>query len=42
MQDREVYLAGVKKRADEYQASKTSGGSAPAAPAPATTDGFNF
>ena len=42
MQDREVYLAGVKKRADEYQASKTSGSSTPAAPAPATTDGFNF
>ena len=38
MGDREVYLADVKKRQDEYQASKT----AAAAPANNTSGGFNF
>ena len=46
-QDREVYLADVKKRRDEYQASKGSSTSAPApqvaAPsAPANKGGFTF
>lgn len=36
--DREVYLAGVKKRQDEYNASKNGG----AASAPAAAGGFNF
>lgn len=36
--DREVYLADVKKRQDEYNASKNSG----AASAPASEGGFNF
>lgn len=36
--DREVYLAGVKKRQDDYNASKNSG----AATAPAAAGGFNF
>ena len=36
--DREVYLAGVKKRQDDYNASKNSG----AASAPAAAGGFNF
>lgn len=40
MADREVYLADVKKRADEYQASKAA--SAPAAGATAAAGGFNF
>lgn len=40
-QDREVYLASVKKRDEEYQASKMNKGAA--APAPVVnTDGFNF
>ena len=37
MANREVYLAGIKQRQDEYKASKA----APAAAAPAT-GGFNF
>ena len=37
MANREVYLAGIKQRQDEYKASKT----APAAAIPATS-GFNF
>ncbi len=42
--DREVYLAGVKKRSDEYQASKNSGnaGGFTTAAAPAAQGGFNF
>ena len=41
--DREVYLADVKKRADEYQASKNSGKTSTAnAAAPAAQGGFNF
>ena len=38
MADREVYLADVKKRADDYKASKN----ATAASAPAAAGGFNF
>ena len=37
MANREVYLAGIKQRQDEYKASKA----APAAAIPAT-GGFNF
>ena len=46
--DREVYLAGVKKRADEYQASKSANDSVPfgdakaTAAAPAAQGGFTF
>lgn len=41
--DREIYLADVKKRNDEYQASKTSGtATANVATAPAAAGGFNF
>ena len=39
--DREVYLADVKRRADEYQASKSAGNNNVAA-APASAGGFNF
>jgi len=44
MADREVYLAGVKKRADEYQASRNSGnaGTSNVAAAPAAQGGFAF
>ena len=47
MQDREVYLADIKKRADEYRAQKTSAqASAFAAGAMSTPvaakGGFNF
>lgn len=45
MQDREVYLAEIKKRADDYKASKNSGFAAPAAntTAPKAKAGnFNF
>ena len=42
MADREVYLAGVKKRADDYQASKSSGSAATSAAAPAAQGGFTF
>lgn len=43
--DREVYLAGEKKRAEDYKASKTSSGSAGGAAittASAAAGGFNF
>ena len=41
--DREVYLADVKKRQDEYQASKNSGGNAAGgAGVSAAQGGFNF
>ena len=40
--DREVYLAEVKKRNDEYQASKANNTSAASAAAPAKQGGFNF
>ena len=45
MADREVYLADVKKRADEYQASKAANMSTTATPsagATAAAGGFNF
>ena len=45
MGDREVYLADVKKRQDEYQASRNAGSAsstASAAAAPAAQGGFNF
>ena len=45
MADREVYLADVKKRADEYQASKAASASAAVTPSAGTTaaaGGFNF
>ena len=45
MADREVYLADVKKRADEYRASKAANMSATATPSAGTTaaaGGFNF
>lgn len=43
MADREVYLAGVKKRADEYQTSKNSGNASTSkAAAPAAQGGFTF
>ena len=41
MADREVHLADVKKRNDDYKASK-AGGTAPTAAAPAAMGGFNF
>ena len=41
--DREVYLADVKKRQDEYQASKNaSGNAAGGAGVSAAQGGFNF
>lgn len=46
MGDREVYLAGVKKRDEEYQASKANKSAATTTSAPASiqsqTGGFNF
>lgn len=43
MADREVHLADVKKRQDEYQASKNAGGgSSSPAPAAVSADSFNF
>lgn len=44
MQDREVYLADIKKRSDEYRAQKAAGGSTGAAPSTpvANKGGFNF
>ena len=41
MADREIYLADVKKRQDDYKASKASTASSVAA-APAAVGGFNF
>ena len=40
--DREVHLAEVKKKSDEYQASRNSSSGANAASAPAAEGGFNF
>ena len=40
--DREVYLAGVKKRQDDYQASKNAVSATSVASAPAAVGGFNF
>ena len=45
MQNREVYLAEVKKRQDEYAASKSAASApaaAPAASTPVQTGGFTF
>lgn len=42
MADREVYLAGVKKKQDDYQASKNAGSASSVASAPAAVGGFNF
>ena len=44
MQDREVYLADIKKRADEYRASQSAAASASKEPATAAIPegGFNF
>lgn len=42
MADREVYLADVKKRQDEYQASRNAGSASSVASAPAAAGGFNF
>lgn len=43
MADREVYLADVKKKQDDYQASKNAGsGKTSVATAAATAGGFNF
>jgi hypothetical protein len=41
MADREVYLADIKKRNDEYKASRAGAG-ASVATAPAAVGGFNF
>ena len=41
MSDREVYLAGIKQRNDEYKASRAGAGTSVAA-APASIGGFNF
>jgi len=40
--DRETYLADVKRRADEYQASKNAANASNVASAPAAAGGFNF
>ena len=40
--NREVYLADVKRRNDEYQASKTTASATVTATAPAAAGGFNF
>ena len=42
MADREVYLADIKKRADDYKASKAAGATSSVASAPAAAGGFNF
>lgn len=42
MSDREIYLADVKKRQDEYKASRTATAPASTAPAMNTAGGFNF
>ena len=40
--DREVYLADVKKRQDDYKASQAGGAASNVASAPASVGGFNF
>ena len=40
--NREIYLADVKKKQDEYQASKNAGSAVTAAAAPSSAGGFNF
>ena len=42
MADREVHLADVKRRQDEYQASKNTGATTNVTSAPAAAGGFNF
>lgn len=42
MADREIYLADVKKKQDDYQASKNAGSATSTASAPAAVGGFNF
>lgn len=42
LQNREVLLAGVKKRSEEYKASKAAGSSVAPAPAKANAPAFNF
>lgn len=42
LQDREVYLADVKKRSDEWRASQGSGNAAPATTATVKSEGFKF
>jgi hypothetical protein len=47
MQDRQVYLADVKKQQDDYKASKAAGGfpannAAPSVAPKASTTAFNF
>ena len=42
MQDRQVFLAEVKKRADDYKASKTAEAAAPKAQAGVPEGGFDF
>lgn len=42
MADREIYLAGVKKKNDDYQASKNTTATSNVASAPAAVGGFNF
>lgn len=42
MADREVYLADVKKRADDYKATKAAANPTNIAAAPAAAGGFNF
>ena len=42
MADREIYLAGVKKKNDDFQAAKNTGNASTAASAPAAQGGFNF
>jgi len=42
LQDREIYLAGVKKRQEDYQNSKTNGAAAKTAMANTAASGYNF
>lgn len=42
LQDREIYLAGVKKRQEDYQNSKNNGAAAKTAMANTAASGYNF
>lgn len=42
LQDREIYLAGVKKRQEDYQNSKSNGAAAKTAMANTAASGYNF
>ena len=42
LQDREIYLASVKKRQEDYQNSKSNGAAAKTAMANTATSGYNF